>query len=209
VSPGDQVRQYAPGRSVPRLLGPANVSDRAFPPDLPARLEFSDVEDPALGRILMMTGAIAAGDARRLEAHLANLEEAPTRAAVNSPGGNVDEALRLGRLLREREMDTLLPAGTACLSSCPYVFAGGIERLASRDGILGLHQHYYDTPGYVPVYFAVEDIQRNQAETMAHLIEMGIDPGVMVHGLSTPPREIYVLVEEELLDSRLATGLLE
>jgi hypothetical protein len=61
----------------------------------------------------------------------------------------------------------------------------------------------------MPVYFAVEDIQRNQGETMAYLIEMGIDPGVMVHGLSTPPQEIYVLVEEELIDSRLATAMVD
>jgi hypothetical protein len=44
---------------------------------------------------------------------------------------------------------------------------------------------------------------------MAHLIEMGVDPGVMVHGLTTPPEDIYVLVEEELVESRLATEVVE
>jgi hypothetical protein len=44
---------------------------------------------------------------------------------------------------------------------------------------------------------------------MGYLIEMGIDPGVMVYGLMTPPNDIYVLVESELLNSRLATEVSE
>jgi hypothetical protein len=31
----------------------------------------------------------------------------------------------------------------------------------------------------------------------------------LVHGLSTPPQEIYVLVEGELLDSGLVTSMVE
>ncbi|SEN23752.1 hypothetical protein SAMN04488077_1142 [Roseovarius tolerans] len=61
----------------------------------------------------------------------------------------------------------------------------------------------------MPVFFAVEDIQFSQGETMGYLIEMGIDPGVMIHGLKTPPNDIYVLVENELLESRMATEVIE
>lgn len=209
VSPGDQVRQYEPGRSLPRFVDPALLRDRPFPADLPRRLEFAVTEDPDFGPMLTLHGGIEAGDARRLDAFLAGLDAVPPLAAMNSPGGDVDEALRIGRLLRERELDTLIPAGAACFSACPYALAGGVERRVSAQGSVGLHQHYYDAPGYMPVYFAVEDIQRNQGETMAYLIEMGVDPGVMVHGLSTPPQEIYVLVEEELIDSRLATAMVD
>jgi hypothetical protein len=57
----------------------------------------------------------------------------------------------------------------------------------------------------MPVFLAVEGIQRGQGRTMQHLIEMGVDPGVMIHSLTTPPNDIYVLVENELLESRMAT----
>lgn len=40
---------------------------------------------------------------------------------------------------------------------------------------------------------------------MAYLIEMGIDPSLMLYSLNTPPDDIYVLVEAELLETRLAT----
>ncbi|MEL6809414.1 MAG: hypothetical protein AAFO97_16700, partial [Pseudomonadota bacterium] len=49
-----------------------------------------------------------------------------------------------------------------------------------------------------PAAFAVEDIQRGQGEVMTYLDEMGIDPLLMQHALSTPPDEIYVLLPEEL-----------
>ncbi len=44
---------------------------------------------------------------------------------------------------------------------------------------------------------------------MEYLIEMGIDPGLMVYSLKTPPEEIYILIEDELLSSKLATAMIE
>lgn len=207
ISPGDQVRRYDPTRPTPQFSTPGNDPDITMPTDLPPRLEFSLREDDDMGTLLVVNGPIQPGDAGRFEAYLESLESAPDAVALNSPGGIVDEALDLGRLVRSRGLDTLILPGTACLSSCPYVLAGGVERRVSGAGAVGLHQHYYETPGYIPVFFAVEDIQRSQGETMGYLVEMGIDPGVMVHGLKTPPDDIYVLVEEELLESRIATHM--
>jgi len=209
VAPGDQVRRYEPSRPLPRFSRPVDVPGIELPLELPSRLNFSIEEHPGFGRILLLNGKIEIGDARRLTAFLDGEKNYPALLAINSPGGIVEEALRIGLLLREREFDTLVPAGMACMSSCPYAFAGGLERRVSLRGALGLHQHYYETPGYMPVFFAVESIQQNQGRTMAHLIEMGVDPGIMRHGLMTPPEDIYVLVEEELIDSRFATEILD
>ena len=95
------------------------------------------------------------------------------------------------------------------MSACPYILAAGTTRQVSREAAVGMHQHYYDSPGYMPVYFAVEDIQQGQGETVEYLIEMGIDPGLIVYSLKTPPDEIYILMEEELLDTGLATDISE
>jgi len=209
ITPGDQVRRYEPARQTPRFADPGTRPDITMPADLPPRLEFTLEEDPELGQILVANGAIEEGDAERFAAHLSSLTDLPDVIAINSPGGNVDEALALGRAIREGAFDTMILPGTACLSSCPYMLAGGVERRVSLDGAVGLHQHYYETPGYMPVFLAVDNIQRSQGETMRYLIEMGVDPGVMVHGLTTPPDDIYVLVEDELIESRLATGVFD
>ncbi|WP_019954177.1 COG3904 family protein [Yoonia vestfoldensis] len=209
IAPGDQTRRYDPRETTPRFADPATTPNINLPDNLPTRLEFTLRDEPDIGMILMMNGAIDPDDPARLTAYLDTLDTVPATVAINSPGGSVDAALQIGAALRAQALNTLILPGMACLSACPYMLAGGVERHVSATGAVGLHQHYYETPGYMPVFFAVENIQRGQGETMRYLIEMGIDPGVMVHGLSTPPDEIYVLVESELIETRLATDMID
>jgi hypothetical protein len=74
---------------------------------------------------------------------------------------------------------------------------------------LGVHQHYYDAPGYMPVFLAVEGIQQGQSETMSHLVDLGVDPSLMIPALRTPPDQIYILLPDEALELGLATMLSE
>jgi hypothetical protein len=209
VSPGDQVRRYDPTRTLPAFTDRTNMPDIDLPADMPERLEVEEVDAGRFGPVLLINGSIRPGDADRFAAHLASLEAPPGIVALNSPGGVVGEALSIGRSLRESGADTLMLPGMACLSSCPYILAAGVERRVSKDAAVGMHQHYYDTPGYMPVFLAVEGIQHGQGQTLKYLIEMGIDPGLMLYSLNTPPEEIYLLVADELLETRLATEMAE
>ena len=112
-------------------------------------------------------------------------------------------------MLRSQDAETAILPGMICASACPYMLAGGTKRRVSNRGAVGMHQHYYETPAYLPAFWAVEDIQHGQGQVMEFLIEMGVEPSVMLHSLNTPPDEIYVLVENELLDSRLATETMD
>lgn len=106
-------------------------------------------------------------------------------------------------------MNMLIVPDAACLSSCPYVLAGGVERTVSRTGWVGLHQHYQDRKTILPAFLAVQGIQHGQGDTVAYLGKMGIDPLVMVHALKTPPDDIYLLVEDELTRYHLATKVID
>jgi len=44
---------------------------------------------------------------------------------------------------------------------------------------------------------------------MQYLIEMGIDPSLMLYSLNTPLEQIYALIEEELVDTRIATQIID
>lgn len=208
VLPGDQVRRHDPDRALPTFIGPSEAPTITLPEDLPPQLSFSLQTEEDRGALIVATGPIEPGDADRFDAFLEGLAEVPGQVALHSPGGNVDEALEIGRRLRARDLSTTILPGTICLSACPYILAAGVERAVSLRGSVGLHQHYYETPGYLPAFLAVEDIQRSQGRAMEYLIEMGIDPGVMRFGLSTAPEDIYVLVEAELIESRIATTTL-
>ncbi|MGR3703196.1 MAG: hypothetical protein ACU0A4_14035 [Paracoccaceae bacterium] len=207
VSPGDQVRHYDPDRVQPGFTDRTNVPGIDMPADMPDRLDFRVIDSADGAQGLLLLGPIRPGDAERFTAHLASMATPPAHIALNSPGGVVSEALAIGRALRSAALDTVMLPGMICLSSCPYVFAAGSQRQASRDAALGMHQHYYDAPGYMPAFLAVERIQLGQGQTVDYLIEMGIDPGLIRYSLNTPPEEIYLLVEQELLDTRLATGM--
>jgi hypothetical protein len=208
TSPGDQVRRYDPSVGKPGYMAPSSPPAIDLPGDLPPRLTFTQHSSEASGDILLLNGRIERGDLARLTAHLES-SDPPDVIALNSPGGAVEEALAIGRLVREREFETQVLAGMSCVSACPYILAGGVERGVSVEGAVGLHQHYYDASVFLPAYFAVQDIQLGQGRTMEFLIEMGIEPGVMLHSLQTPPTEIYVLTATELEDSRLATRIIE
>ena len=209
VEPGDQVRHYEPRVFRPSYVSPTRDPAVPLPSEVPDRLEFSTIEIPDFGAAILLNGRFEAGDAVRFEGFLEGLEADLPAIVLNSPGGVVDEALSIGRVIRDRELDTAVLSGMYCVSSCPYVLAGGVERTVSRNATVGLHQHYFNAPKFLPVYFAVEDIQFGQGQTMRFLVDMGIGAEVMIYSLNTPPQDIYVLVEEELVDTRLATVMID
>jgi len=193
VRPGDQTRRYRP-RDMP--LSPAREGnpDRPFRStgDMPDRLSFQRDGD-----VLRVTGGIDEGDARRFDDAVA-AETGLVAVRLNSPGGVVEDALQIGRALRTAGLDAVMEAGDICLSACPYILAGGVNRRVDAEAQVGLHQHYFGTNTLLPAFLAVEDVQRGQGAVMDHLLEMGVDPVVMRHALATPPEAIYVLLPEEL-----------
>jgi hypothetical protein len=190
VAPGDQRRRFDPG----------DVQALPAAGDMPSRLLFEAEGDTA-----RLTGTIAPGDAARFAEWLSAPGRGVSRVELHSTGGSVADALEIGRTLRDGRLDAAVPAGRLCLSACPYILAGGVARTVGDGAAVGLHQHYHGENSYLPAFLAVEDIQRGQAEVLAHLAQMGVDPLVMVPALSTPPAEIYVLVPEELERYRMVT----
>lgn len=206
IAPGDQTRRFAPAR-LPFLPGRRNPGIDTS--GQPSRLFLEVLED---GR-LRMSGSIAEGDAGRFDEWLA--EQAaqdvplPEQVVLHSSGGSVGQALAIGRALRMAGMNSGVASGDFCLSACPYMLMGGVERVVSRDAKVGVHQHYYGETSYLPAFLAVEDIQRSQAGVLLYLDEMGVDPLMMAAAMATPPQDIYVMVAEELTDWAVATEVVE
>lgn len=205
ITPGDQTRIYRTDKPTPSLVKFDEAPELPMPETFADRIVLSEHLVENFGTVLLISGAIAEGDAQRVRRHFDDLETEPDLAALHSPGGLVNEALEIGRFLRENEVSTAVLAGGFCVSSCPYLLAGGTERSVSKRSVVGLHQHYYETPKLLPVFLAVEGIQSGQGETMEFLIEMGVNPSIMVYALKTPPEQIYALIEKELIETRLAT----
>ena len=206
VTPGNQTRQFEP-----RRLPMEQPTGPGFPLEefAPSRLEFTSANLGGYENAVLLTGAIAEGDAERFGDWLKGLATTPEAFALHSPGGAVDEALRIGRIIRTTGLPVMVTVGASCFSACPYILAGGLKREVSRQALVGVHQHYFGTNTYLPAFLLVSDIQVGQGEVMSYLAEMGIDPMIMVKALITPPDDIYILVPEELERFGLSTSLTE
>lgn len=210
IAPGDQTRPFTPV-SVPVLKDPTkrlNAPVR-LPEAMNRELTFAIQDTADYGRVVLVSGGINDQDGGRFESFLRDVDPPAKYIALHSPGGAVHEALKIGRTIRENGLNTLISPDAACLSACPYILAGGVERIVSKSGWVGLHQHFHDRNTIIPSFLAVESVQAGHGETLEYLSDMEIDPLILLHVLKTPPEDIYMLVEQELTDYRLATKVID
>jgi hypothetical protein len=95
---------------------------------------------------IQLRGEIRAGDTRSLAALIAKNdigcigEDIQPAIAFDSPGGDLDEALRIGRLIRSKGLGAMVNRDAQCVSACNIAFLGGVSR--SVDGVFGIHRPY-------------------------------------------------------------------
>ena len=158
------------------------------------------------GGLMLAEGSIDQGAAGRFERELEQRGEYVTTVALNSPGGSLEDAMAMARMLRERGIDAEVADGALCASSCPLLLAGGRERRAGEKAAIGVHQFYAlgETP--MEPAQAMADAQMTTARITRHLGEMGIDPMIWLHALDTPPRSLYYFSAEQLEKYGLVNG---
>jgi hypothetical protein len=167
----------------------------------------------ASGGRLELTGTIVPGSADRVAAEIAAHGEYIKTVALDSPGGAVADALTIGRLIRDKSYSTSVAAGALCASSCPLIFAGGRERIATAQSAIGVHQIYAAVPRAAlgsqleAAGQAMSDAQTMTAEISRYLTQMGVDPEVWLRALETPPDRLTYLNANDLKRLNLATRL--
>lgn len=202
------------------ILPPATTPDgsgRARPAltSTPETLEAPLVITLQSGGVLGLTGTIDPGAAARFAAEIAARGEYVSTVLLDSPGGSVDDALEIGRLILDRGLATEVADGGLCASSCPLIFASGAERQAGREAAIGVHQIYASVLNAAPVDayslagVAMADAQNATAEISRYLIETGVDPALWLHALETAPDQLYYFTPGELERYRLVTDWLD
>jgi hypothetical protein len=156
--------------------------------------------------VLLAEGSIEQGAAARFAAEVEARGEYVTTIRLNSPGGALEDAMAMSRLIRERGFNTEVVDGALCASSCPLLLAGGITRHAGDKAAIGLHQFYAATDSATEPAQAMADAQITTARISRHLAEMGVDAALWLHALDTPPRQLYYLSREELARYKLVTA---
>ena len=202
-SENDQVRPYVPA-SYPKA--PDDGSSPSYGrPDLnqAARMTFSLGSN---GEV-RAEGTIEPGTADELRRALDKWGAKATTLVLQSPGGHVPDAIEMARLLRARGMKTRVPDDAYCASSCPLVFAGGIDRIASAKAWIGVHQVYAVEAAGGTVHDGMRDAQLVTARTQQMLDEFGVDARLWILAMQTPKEKLYFFTGRELKAYKLATRI--
>ena len=158
------------------------------------------------GGKLMATGTITPGISENFAAEIGKRGDYIKTVVLNSPGGSVADAMAMGRLIRDSKFATEVGAGKYCASSCPLVFAGGVERRSGDKAVIGVHQvAALSSPAAIVVRDEMGVAQSISARCQRYLGDMGVNLQVWVHAMETPHDKLFVFKPEELKSLNLVT----
>ena len=149
----------------------------------------------ATGARLLVFGELEFGTTQSVRAALDAHPEIST-IRLESPGGRAAEGLALGRLILDRNKDTLVTG--ECSSACVSAFAGGARRSIGRHARLGLH-----SVGGRGVSAATLAAVNRRSDTF--IANRGVDAHLLEEGSAVSNDSIWFPPAGLLLKSELAT----
>jgi hypothetical protein len=166
----------------------------------------------------LLSGEIVTGDAKGLEELIQANIPFFWRLALNSNGGDVSEAMQIGRLVRHYYLETEAPGywlrqgphlllndkitevpGARCVSACFFAWLGGVNRTGD---LLGIHRPFPSAIEMQKLSPAEADrLYRSLSEKiLAYLSEMGAAPHWLDDMLKIPPDELLMIPENQIQD---------
>lgn len=170
--------------------------------------------------IVTMSGPIESGDAEKfMQFWTENAYDAFTfKVALDSPGGNLADGIKIGTFLREKSADTFIekypprtPAqsdweyldvasplgGAGCYSACALAFMGGVNREIPEGAEIGFHQ-FYGGDGGATASDVTTNTQTISAMISTYLREMGAAPELFELMSVTPPEQLFIPQQDEM-----------
>ena len=132
-------------------------------------------------------------------------------AALNSPGGRVDQGFELGKFFFDARIPTIVLAGHECASSCTNAFFGGRDpvtgqplRILASGGKLGFHNfRSTNLPDVKYTKAQLEDLSRTTQQIvyaqLAYLKSVDAPIKAIVLSLGTPHEDVNWLSEADAL----------
>lgn len=160
--------------------------------------------------LLRLDGVITENTAQQFNQQLSgwtNQDPIPAGLIVllNSPGGDGEAAMKIGRLLRTKNVQVFVTG--QCESACVFVMAGGVVR-AANSGTVGIHAgrltvtnkdgkilKEVDASKSLPNSFRLTSFN---SDAHKYFSEMGFSPGFLDAMLAHKTYQTYKLTESEM-----------
>ena len=168
----------------------------------------SQTQMPA--KVIRITGVISEQTLAKMRLDLMRFQNddpfpAGLIVLLNSPGGDGEAAMAIGRLLREHQAHVFVVG--RCDSACIFLLMGGVVR-AAVTGTVGVHAgrltlmkpdgqviKEVDASKSLPDSFQLAGYNR---DTRMYLQEMGIGHGILDVMLAHPTHQVYQLTLEDI-----------
>lgn len=150
---------------------------------------------------LVLKGEIRPGDFAKVQSLVPpNLEEIPNRMVwITSPGGDVYEAMKIGRWLRQHEFT--VSAFKHCASACIFLLSAGVNRVVMPGAAIAIHRPYLlELPQGENVQQAMRDLLRL---SKAYFAEMNMPENLADDMFSIEPAKSRKLSTREVSAYRL------
>jgi hypothetical protein len=148
-------------------------------------------------------GQIVPGDAERLATLAMSFKREDAwelnwlHVDINSGGGSVSEALKIGRFLRSHNAFVGLRKDDQCLSSCVFVLVAGVMRDAHLGvGVVGVHRPFLMAADQHQDF--EQTYRETRSELEAYFDEMRVSRSLLDLMYSVPPGEMRVLSRDEI-----------
>lgn len=172
---------------------------------------------------LKIEGQIVSGDQRRIMALLpGSIERSRARqidlprfyeqpiVVVDSLGGNIEEAMAIGRMLRQWRAHVIVAPGATCASACVLILASGVVRSVYEPpmGRIGVHamSPADDAFGGLPPEKAAQAYDRVKKLVNEYLRQMGIPESLYNLMYSIPSYDVRWLSRDEITDYGLRSS---
>ena len=168
------------------------------------------------GNFISLSGEIIPNDFNDFYKATSNKKIVPIY--LNSGGGHVEEAIKIGTLIRAKGYETRLAQNATCASACVLIFAGGIIRSADQSSKIGLHMtssiyndattknvtDLIEAEGKNAVPYIVSFFEASSAKItmrqVAYLLKMGVSLRLLEHSISVHHTDIDWLTKTQSKD---------
>ncbi|RWE48779.1 SH3 domain-containing protein [Mesorhizobium sp.] len=168
-----------------------------------AGLQFQAGETDGGLRYILVSGDFAYQDDLSVFEALARSSTAKA-VTFRSPGGNIQKAMELGRLIRRLGLGTAQFRVSECASACSLAFLGGVIRFAEA-GSIGVHKSSFQGDVPFSTQEAVSAVQQITADVITYMIEMGVDPALLQLSLQYDSNDIRYLSMSEMAKYKVVT----
>ena len=177
-----------------------------------AEITFVDVQGGTGHRNIRLSGVIEEGDADKLLRTALEDPESFFRSfsiQLSSPGGSVEEALKIAKIIESAGLIALVSPSETCASSCFLLFVGAQVR-ANLGSIL-IHRPYFSADAVSPdVHAAYLARTEHALVAMRQLLLMKAVPSSLIDKMmSLPSSQAYELTWQDSMSIAVMNPLVE